>query len=1060
MYRSLHLISALVMVLGSLAVTYDGALAATPASEVQPSQSAGATTQRAQSLIAAPAGQVIHEGSTRLTKEVFGFALASSLSDPTVGYPSWNFSLLSTVAFFGLHINWDGTVVADSGWNVWNSTALTNLVGTAHAAGTKVVLTIDLQDFQSGTPNMCAGLINRAVTVTQTVAQVSAKGVDGVNVDYESLNGTCQNGETSQSMLTDFARQLRAAMPAGSYLSIDTYAGAAADTLGFFDIRGLNSYVDSFFVMAYDLEYSNYWRAPLGCVRFCLGPTAPLSGYYYNDTSTADQYVAAVPASKVILGVPYYGRKSCVSAVAPNQQPTSSVSADSYLDASGESGAVGVGAGSYAMHRDGNDAAGQERWDTWFNTSLGCTRELYWDDTVSLGAKYDLVNRDGLRGVGIWTLNYGGSSPELWSTLSTHFFAACSAVSVTVMPASPAGVGARVTVGAHASGCPDPNPLYHFGVMAPGATTYQTVQDYSTSPSFSWNTTGLAPGTYRFSVWVRDSASSGAYGNSSGRWDAYDNSTLYTLTTSCSAVSVAVAPSSPAVIGGTVTVTAHSSGCPNPDYHFNVMAPGATTYTVAQDYSTSPTLTWNTTGLAPGTYRFSVWARDAASSGVYGNSSGRWDAYDNNTVYSLNAPCSAVTVSVTPSSPSGVGATVTLTAHASGCANPVYHFNVMAPGATSYAVAQDYSTSPTLTWNTSGLAPGAYRFSVWARDTASSGVYGNSSGRWDAYDNNTVYNLASVCAAVGVTVTPSSSTTLGTTVTVTAHATGCPNPVYHFNVMAPGATSYTVVQDYSTSPTLTWNTTGLAPGSYRFSVWARDAASSGVYGNSSGRWDAYDNGTVYSLIASCSAVGVSVAPSSPAGVGGTVTLTAHASGCTNPVYHFNVMAPGATSYTLVQDYSSSPTFTWNTAGLAPGTYRFSVWARDAASSGVYGNNSGRWDAYDNNTVYSLTPVCAAVSVSVSPASPSKAGTVVTVTAHATGCPSPLYHFSVMAPGATTYMVVQGNSTSATFTWNTAGQAPGTYRFSVWATDAASPGVYGNSSGRWDAYNNSTVYELN
>src|SRR5712691_1953550 len=42
-------------------------------------------------------------------REVFGFALASSLSDPTVGYPSWNFSLLSTVAYFGLHVNDNGT---------------------------------------------------------------------------------------------------------------------------------------------------------------------------------------------------------------------------------------------------------------------------------------------------------------------------------------------------------------------------------------------------------------------------------------------------------------------------------------------------------------------------------------------------------------------------------------------------------------------------------------------------------------------------------------------------------------------------------------------------------------------------------------------------------------------------------------------------------------------------------------------------------------------------------------------------------------------------------------
>ncbi len=40
----------------------------------------------------------------RLFREVFGFAFASSLGDPTIGYPTWNFALLSTVAYFGVHV--------------------------------------------------------------------------------------------------------------------------------------------------------------------------------------------------------------------------------------------------------------------------------------------------------------------------------------------------------------------------------------------------------------------------------------------------------------------------------------------------------------------------------------------------------------------------------------------------------------------------------------------------------------------------------------------------------------------------------------------------------------------------------------------------------------------------------------------------------------------------------------------------------------------------------------------------------------------------------------------
>jgi hypothetical protein len=471
-----------------------------------------------------------------------------------------------------------------------------------------------------------------------------------------------------------------------------------------------------------------------------------------------------------------------------------------------------------------------------------------WSDTTTLAARYQLVNQMNLRGVGFWTLNYGGGSPELWTAIQTYFNG-CYSLGVTTSPPSTSAVGTAVTLTASA-GCPDANPLYHFGVMAPGASSYQTVQDYSTSPSLTWNTNGLALGTYRFSVWARDANSTGEFGNSAGSWDVYNNNATYNLT-ACSGVSVSVAPSSPAAIGKTVTLNAHASGCPdpNPVYHFGVMAPGATTYTVVQDYSTSASFVWNTTGLAPGTYRFSVWARDANSSGAYGYSGGRWDAYDNSTVYGVTT-CSGVSVSVAPSSAAGIGKSVTLTAQASGCPNPnpVYHFGVMAPGATTYTVVQDYSTSPTFTWNTTGIAPGTYRFSVWARDASSSGAFGYSGGRWDVYNNSTAYGLTT-CSAVSVTVSPASPKAAGTTVTVTANASGCPNanPVYHFGLMAPGAATYTMVQDYSTTATFSWNTTGLAPGTYRFSIWARDASSSGAYGNSSGAWDVYNNNVTFTI---------------------------------------------------------------------------------------------------------------------------------------------------------------------------------------------------------------------
>jgi len=444
--------------------------------------------------------------ASSLKHEVFGFATSGSLADPTVGYPSWNFSLLSTVAYFGLHVQDDGTFANDSDWVIWNNTAeRTAFVNAAHAKGTKVVLTIVMQDFSAGTPHMCSALAHYSATVGYIVSQVNAQGIDGANIDYEGLNGPC--GSTTDSSyarhtFTSFIVNLRSSLSAGSYLSVDTYASSATDPVGFFDIPALNPSVDSFFVMAYDLEYSNYKRPPLNCPSFCLGPTAPLNGYpafsngyYYNDITTASQYVAAVGPSKVILGVPYYGRKACVASASPNQTPIGAVAADSYLDAIAESSDPAVQAGSYAAHRDAIDPSGEERWDTWFNTSLNCTRELYWNDVTSLGHKYDFVNQANLRGVGIWTLNYGGGSSELWSSLALHF---------AMIPGSPtslavcAGASSASVSWAPATSADGPVTSYQVTanpggatITVPGSATYATVTGLTAGTAYTLSVQGI-----------------------------------------------------------------------------------------------------------------------------------------------------------------------------------------------------------------------------------------------------------------------------------------------------------------------------------------------------------------------------------------------------------------------------------------------------------------------------------------------------------------------------------------------------------------------------------------
>ena len=926
--------------------------------------------------------------SARPTREVFGFALASSLADPTIGYPSWNFDALSTVAFFGVHVDTAGHFAGDNGWNVWNSSALTSLVSVAHQHGVHVVLTIVLQDFSANTPNMCAGLEHADATVAQTASEIRAKGVDGVNIDYEGLDGSCGGGDPywAQHAMTGFAQKMRATLGSSTYISVDTYSGAAGDPYGFFDIAGLGAYVDSMFVMAYDMEYSNYAGAPLYCSSFCLGPTSPLTGYRYNDRAVMSQYVAAVPASKVILGVPYYGRKACVgSATIPNQYPTSSVVADSYLDASGEAAYYEVKPGSYAIHRDAN-SAGMERWDTWYNTTLNCTRELYWDDAVSLGKKYDLVNADALRGVGIWNLNYGGGAPELWAALQSHFIG-CAGASITMSPVSPQWTGAHVTVTAGSSPCS--NPQYRFWIQPPGGG-WSVVQNYSSSNTYSWAAPSV-PGTYRVEADVRNSTAVS--------YDSY--AVMSDVLRACSSVGLSTSRVSPAVPGTTVVITA-SASCPGPpEYRFWVRPPGGG-WGVAQNYGAAATYSW--TPSLQGTYGLEVDVRDQGSSASY-------DTYTTGTFTIYAPPCSTASLRALPASPQGSGTHVVFSAATSACPSPRYRFWIEPPGG-GWKIVQDYSATSSYAWVATGAA-GTYGVEVDVRDASSTAPYEHVA--------NATYVLTA-CSAARLGTNVPSPQPIGTTILVSGSASCLAAPTFRFWVKPPGG-GWAIAQDYSAATRFSWNTTGLADGVYGLEVDARNLGSTAPY-------ETVANLTF--LVDTCSSARLATSKQSPQAPGATVVLTATSSCLGTANYRFWVRDLSG-RWTIVQDYSSTNTFSWNTARELLGTYGLEVDVRNHGSLAVYESVANlRFTLY-------ATP-CSAAHLVTDRASGQAPGTIVTLTGGAACGGSPQYRFWVRDLSGR-WIIVEDFGSSNTFAWNTTGLPAGTYGLEVDVRNLGSSAPY-------------------
>ena len=152
-------------------------------------------------------------------------------------------------------------------------------------------------------------------------------------------------------------------------------------------------------------------------------------------------------------------------------------------------------------------------------------------------------------------------------------------------PTQPAG--STIAFTASSGGCP--NPVYQFFVQYPDGT-WNLKQVWGLA-SFSWNTSGLAPGVYTVHAWVNNQGSS---------WDAYGSATV-TLT-GCTSAAL-----SSATVGSNVTFTASSTGCLNPVYEFFLLDPSGTWH-LAQGFGTTNSWTWNSASWANGTYTIHVWA--------------------------------------------------------------------------------------------------------------------------------------------------------------------------------------------------------------------------------------------------------------------------------------------------------------------------------------------------------------------------------------------------------------------------------------------------------------------
>ena len=354
--------------------------------------------------------------ATDLRRQVFGFLPYWELSDSSTRL---DYQLLSTVAYFGVGADADGDLrkrdrdgSISVGWAGWTSSRMTSVIRAAHKRRTRVVLTVQSFAWTSSQADTQSALLGSAAARQRLARQIAAavrdRGADGVNLDFEPL----VSGRADEFVA--LVRSVRAALDKvhkGYQVTFDT-----TGSIGNYPIEAATAPggADAIFIMGYDYRTASASSA---------GSIAPLGGPGYDLVDTILAFTDRVSPSKLILGLPYYGRAWSTTSNKP-RAATRTGAKYGWSSSVTYANAVAL-AKKHHRRYDRRDAS------AWFaykrrncTATYGCVttwREVYYDDVQSLRAKYDTINRYGLRGAGIWALGYEDARPELAKVIVAKF---------------------------------------------------------------------------------------------------------------------------------------------------------------------------------------------------------------------------------------------------------------------------------------------------------------------------------------------------------------------------------------------------------------------------------------------------------------------------------------------------------------------------------------------------------------------------------------------------------------------------------------------------------------
>ncbi len=262
------------------------------------------------------------------------------------------------------------------------SFAESSYVQTCHSRGVQVWGLVSNIQYKVNTEGILNSSAARDNLVNRLMEEAAASGIDGINVDLETIPPAAKDGYIQ--LIRELSLRCEAA---GLILSVDNYVPTAYTA--FYNREEQAKYIDYHIIMAYDEHYG--------------GGEEGSGASYPFVRNAAEAVLETTPAEQIILGVPFYTRIWTTDSEGNTTSTTLIIAEENNLLSS--------------IGRSWNDAQWLDEERQFFieYENGNGVNHIWLEEQDSISAKISVAREYGLAGVCFWRL--GQEPKNMWSTI-------------------------------------------------------------------------------------------------------------------------------------------------------------------------------------------------------------------------------------------------------------------------------------------------------------------------------------------------------------------------------------------------------------------------------------------------------------------------------------------------------------------------------------------------------------------------------------------------------------------------------------------------------------------